>query len=264
MTHWRLEGKMKKINFEIIKKVDYLLVFIAAVIGLIALLVNLISEIFPIRGSQPAHIEIIDSRDEEAVSKITESIDFLEKIKDVYVFSVTTSAIKSDDLSKSNLEAKQLSNIIQKSSSASKIINFIFVKDEQETLLFPSKVFIYKYQLSNDNSPNDINTSAIHKNLHNFNIDAVIKEDTNRDKQLDSKDKIALYVSNYDGKNLKEISSSVYYLDCIDKNTFLFSEYEDGKVTFYEYDGNFEKVTLIKTVQQELSEKRIILWQNKA
>ena len=75
--------------------------------------------------------------------------------------------------------------------------------------------------------------------LNHFNIYAVIKEDTNRDKQLDSKDKIALYVSNYDGKNLKEISSSVYYLDCIDKNTFLFAEYEDGKVTFYEYDGNF-------------------------
>ena len=71
---------MKKINFEIIKKVDYLLVFIAAVIGLIASLVNLISEIFPIRYSQPAHIEIIDSKDEEAVSKITESIDFLEKM----------------------------------------------------------------------------------------------------------------------------------------------------------------------------------------
>ena len=68
-----------------------------------------------------------------------------------------------------------------------------------------------------------------------------------------------MYVSNYDGKNLKEISSSVYYLDCIDKNTFLFAEYKDGKVTFYEYDGNFEKVTLIKTIQQELSEKRIIL-----
>lgn len=54
---------MKKINFEIIKKVDYLLVFIAAVIGLIALLVNLVSEIFPIRYSQPAHIEIIEALD---------------------------------------------------------------------------------------------------------------------------------------------------------------------------------------------------------
>ena len=63
MTYWRLEGKMNKINFEIIKKVDYLLVFIAAVIGLIALLVNLVSEIFPIRYSQPAHIEIIEALD---------------------------------------------------------------------------------------------------------------------------------------------------------------------------------------------------------
>ena len=58
-----------------------------------------------------------------------------------------------------------------------------------------------------------------------------------------------MYVSNYDGKNLKEISSSVYYLDCIDKNTFLFSEYEDGK------EAHAENMSLSKWVVSKIMER---------
>lgn len=251
---------MKKINFELIKKIDYLLIFLAGVIGAIALLVGVISEIFPIHHSRPAHIEIIDSNEKEPDEKTAESIDFLEKLKDVYVFSVSTSAIKSDDLSKSNFEANQFSNVMQKASSASEIINFIFVKDEQETTLFSSKVFIYKYQLANDSDSDGGAASSAYKNQHSFNMYTVIKEDTNNDKRLDSKDRIALYVSDYDGKNAKEISSSIYYLRCIDKDTFLFIEYEDGKAYYYAYDGNLKSKKLVKCVEKKISEKTIQLW----
>ena len=244
---------MKKINFELIKKIDYLLVFIAAVFGLIAMLVNIISDFFPIHHSQPAHIEIIDS-DKELSPKITETVNFIKKIKDVYIFSVSTSAIKSDELPKSYIKAEDLSNTMQKSSSNSKVINFIFVKDGLESSLFSSKAFFYKYELAN------YADSKSYRNMHDFNIYAVIKEDSNNDKQLDSKDKISFYVSDYDGNNLKEISSSIYYLDCIDKNTVLFTEYTDGKVSYYEYNGDLKNKKLIKYIKKEVTEKSIFLW----
>lgn len=248
---------MKKLNFEIIKKVDYLLVFLVAVFGLIALLVNIISDIFPIhhKQRQPAHIEIIDSETEEDSAKLTENINFMKKLKDVYVFSVSTSAIKSNELSKSNIESKQLENVMQKHSTASEIINFIFVKDEQELKLFSTKAFIYKYELADDD-----NSSSYIVHKHNFNIYAVIKEDSNNDKQLDSKDKISLYVSDYNGNNLKEISSSIYYVDCIDENTILFTEYSNGKVSYYEYNGNLKTTKLIKSIEKEVTEKSIDLY----
>lgn len=251
---------MKKINFELIKKIDYLLVFIVAVIAIIGLLITFISEILPVHHSTPAYIEIVNSDDEEATKKTTETIDFVKKVKDVYVFSISTSAIKSNELSTSKSEAKQLSNSIVKGNSSSEIVNFIFVKDEQETVLFSSKAFIYKYQLANDNDSDTNKVSSSIKNSHIFNIYAVIEEDTNNDKQLDSNDKIALYVSDFDGKNLKEISSSIYYLDFVDRDVFLFTEYNDGKVYYYEYDGKSKNKKLIKYVEKELDNKYINLW----
>jgi hypothetical protein len=261
--HWpALQGerKMKKINFELIKKIDCLLVFIVAVIAIIGLLITFISEILPVHHSTPAHIEIVNSDDEEATKKTTETIDFVKKIKDVYVFSISTSAIKSNELSTSKSEAKQLSNSIVKGNSSSEIVNFIFVKDEQETVLFSSKAFIYKYQLANDNDSDTNKVSSSIKKSHIFNIYAVIEEDTNNDKQLDSNDKIVLYVSDFDGKNLKEISSSIYYLDLVDRDVILFTEYNDGKVYYYEYDGNSKNKKIIKCVEKELDNKYINLW----
>ena len=41
---------------------------------------------------------------------------------------------------------------------------------------------------------------------------------------------------------------------------YLFTEFNAGKVSFLEYDGNTDKVTLIKTIEQELYEKEIKLW----
>lgn len=159
---------MKKINFELIKKIDYLLVFIVAVIAIIGLLITFISEILPVHHSTPAYIEIVNSDDEETTKKTTETIDFVKKIKDVYVFSISTSAIKSNELSTSKSEAKQLSNSIVKGNSSTEIVNFIFVKDEQETVLFSSKAFIYKYQLANDNDSDTNKVSSSIKKITYF------------------------------------------------------------------------------------------------
>ena len=114
--------------------------------------------------------------------------------------------------------------------------------------------------MANDNDSDTNKVWSSINNSHIFNIYAVIEEDTNNDKQLDSNDKIALYVSDFDGKNLKAISSSIYYLDFVDRDVFLFTEYNDGKVYYYEYDGKSKNKKLIKYVEKELDNKYINLW----
>lgn len=262
------EVYMKKINFELIKKIDYVLVLLIALIFIVSFFIKKISRIIPRKHIEPAHISIVNSDDDNVSEEIKEKIDFLKKVDDVYIFTVSTSAIKSGDLSDSlytgsGYNGTSISNVIGQSigQSSSQIINFIFNKDLEEYKLFSSKVYIYKYELKNPMIP-DFSSVYIPSYVagHDFNIYAVIKDDSNNDKKLDSKDNISLFVSDYDGKNLHEISSSIYYLENIEQNIYLFTEYNDGKVSFFEYDGNTDKKTLIKTIEQELDDKEIKLW----
>ena len=256
---------MKKINFETIRKIVYILVLIIAVTVIITFSVRAIKDHLPRKKAKTAQIKVVDSEDEEETEDTTESIDYLTKLDDVYVFAVSSSAIKSDELSLPTTMGIEMSNAIGQSIpryGSSQIINLLFVKNGQETSLFSSKAFIYKYQLKNSYYPSPESASIYSYSTldHDFNIYAVIKNDTNNDKILDSKDNISLYVSDYDGNNLQELSPSIYYFTCTDNNVFVFSEYNEGKISFYEYDGNLKKVSLITTFEKELTEKRINLW----
>ena len=257
---------MKKFNFEIIKKIDYVLVLVIALVGIVTFLVEKISSI-PRHKSETPHISIVDSDEDSSPEETKESVDFLKKIDDVYVFEVSTKAIKSDELGVSGYSDMEFSNSIGQSyrASSSQIVNFIFVKDEKEYSLFPSKAYIYKYELKNSNRDYDVlavyeDFAPAYSSGHDFNVYAVVEEDSNGDKKLDSKDNISLYISDYDGKNIQKISSSIYYYENLGKNKFLFTEYKDGKICFYEFDWETKKVAQIKTLEQEITEKRINLW----
>lgn len=255
---------MKKLNFETIKKINSILILIIAVAIIISFSVQTIKKIIPRKQPKTAQIKIVDSNNEKEVAEIKESIDFYKKIDDVYIFSVSSSAIQSEELIMSESLNLEVSNAIgQSMRSSQQLINFIFEKNGDEKSLFTSKVFIYKHQLKNSQSVQidpPVSAYPYGINDHDFNIYAVIKNDTNNDKTLDSKDNISLYISDYDGNNLQEISSSIYYFGCTDKNIFVFSEYNNGEVRFFEYDGNLKKVKIIKTFKKELTEKRINLW----
>ncbi|MFC2603568.1 MAG: hypothetical protein ACFNX0_06670, partial [Treponema sp.] len=144
------------------------------------------------------------------------------------------------------------SNAVGKSGDSDGITNFIFVKsDGQEELkLFPSNVFIYKYEFSRD-------SEELYAYSHECNIYAVIKGDTNNDKVLSSEDDISLYVSDYNGKNLKEISPSIMSVLLIDKNELLFTEYAEEKLSYFVYDCAKHTKTLLKTAVQEMNHKEI-------
>ena len=192
---------------------------------------------------------------EDPKVEIKEYVSFNTKLDDVYVFDVKSSGIRAEeDYSNESgglaLSGKGFSNSLYYSGSDG-IKNFIFVKEGSETelKLFPSDVFIYKYQFQQQ----DERYSFSHK----LNIYAVIKSDTNKDKVLSSRDNIALYVSNYDGTGLTEISPSIISFELIDKNQFLFTEHDGKTLSFYAYNTETKTRTLIKSVEQEISEKRI-------
>ncbi len=250
--------KLPKLTMEQIKKFDYVLFFIAGIIGIVfflGALCHFIYDLIPRRPREPAHVAIIQNGDEK--TEIVRTTNFFQKVKDAYVFTVTSNGIKSDELivvsDISNLVgAGCVQNSLNKSASASEIINFIFVKDGEETQLFPSDLFIYKYRFADDEKQKA-------GNFQDFNVYAVIKADTNNDNKLDSKDNISLYVSDYDGKNLFEVSQSIYRFEFVDNNMFLFAEYDGEIVSYYEFDINAKSKKFIKSVKNSISEKYIDL-----
>ena len=106
---------MKKIDFETIKKIDYVLVLLIAIVCIITFLVEKISRYMPKHYSEPAHISVVNSNDDISSEETKESLDFLEKLEDVYIFTVSTKAIKSDELSYSEYDRLEISNAIGQS-----------------------------------------------------------------------------------------------------------------------------------------------------
>ena len=78
----------------------------------------------------------------------------------------------------------------------------------------------------------------------------IVEDDT-------KEDNIALYISDYDGKNLIKISNSVYKVRITDNNQLLFTEYDGSLLTFFLYDINLNKKTKLKSAEQEAPEKYI-------
>jgi hypothetical protein len=245
---------MKKINIvEFMKKADFVLVFILAILGIVSLVVSLISNYFPFprHRSEPQMPYVVDEKVE-----IKEYVEFDKKIKDVYVFAVKSSGVRAED---SSAFAKEYSasyfNSLGKSMGDDGITNFVFVKPGKgEQKLFSKNVYIYKHHFLFEAERENLMYAP------DCNVYAVVKSDTNNDKFVDSKDDVSLFVSDYDGTNLMEISSSIVEFESIDRNHFMFSEYDGKTLSYYVYDCDAHKKNVLKTVEQDISEKKIALY----
>ena len=174
---------MKKINFELIRKIDYILVFVAAMVAIVSLIITLIAFIIDNFNRNRYEIDempVVESPETE----IKQYIDFEEKIDDVFIFSVKSSGIRADEIigSGDNMkESSSFSNSAGRYYSGDGIVNLLFVKGENnEKKLFDSNVFIYKYILKNTN---EYTTTC-------RNVYAVVTKDTDNDKILSSRDNI--------------------------------------------------------------------------
>ncbi len=69
----------------------------------------------------------------------------------------------------------------------------------------------------------------------------------------------SLFISEYDGSQLTEISKSITSFRVVDKNQFLYTEYDGKKLSYYSFDAEKKEKKLIKTVEQEIDEKWIFM-----
>ncbi len=250
---------MRKLSFELIRKIDYVLVLVLAVLGIICLaaaMLGFVIDRFRYR-SDFNQMPVV----EDAETEIKEHVEFEGKLKDVFVFSVRSSGLRGGDADGPVAEAAMSSGLSNSAGSywdsKDGITNLLFVREDGsgEKRLFPQNLFIYKYSLG---SP-DEDDSPRYPYQHAFNVYAVIRADTDGDKLLTSRDDVSLYVSAYDGSGLSEVSPAALSFCFIDTDQFLYTEYDGEKLSYYVYDGSSGRKTLIKAVAQEPEEKRFEL-----
>ena len=82
---------------------------------------------------------------------------------------------------------------------------------------------------------------------------------SDNDKTLSSRDNISLYVSEYDGSALEELSGSIVSYRWVGKNQFLYTEFDGKNLSYFAYDTVKKQKILVKTVEQEVDEKQIYM-----
>lgn len=249
---------MKKFNFEIIKKIDYIMIFLAGLFVLGAIIVFCVQEL--VDSLSPRTIPTIPIIENNDKVEIKEKVEFYRKLDDIFVFRVRSNGIKSDEMEAEPVysdRSSSISNLYQSKSygKSGEVINLIFVKDGVERKLFESNnSFIYRNRLKTE----DCSENRYYCN-QNFNLYVVISADTNGDKFLNSKDNLSLYISNYDGSDLKMISSSIFSCELIEDNQLLYTENDGTKTSYYLYDGTKKSISFIKSVNEVVTEKSISL-----
>ena len=88
---------MKKISFELIKKIDFVLIFIFLILGIITWGIVMINIFNPFSGSRTVSNAVTIVED-DTKEEIREYIEFNEKLKDVFIFNLKSSKIKADGL----------------------------------------------------------------------------------------------------------------------------------------------------------------------
>ena len=228
--------------FDIIKKIDYILLLIGSCMGIIFFGVLIFEEIgHRFHRRQPSQISVVEAEDK---SEIREYVEFCSKVRDVFVFGVKSTAVKAEELySVESQKMSALSNIAGKGTGFDGITNFVFVNENTH---------VYKYSFMTDNPEPYIRN-------HQCNIYAVIRSDTNGDKVLNSRDNISLFISDYDGRNVKELSAAIMSFDYTAQEEFAFTEYDGSQLSYFVCDCRTRNKRLLKTVDQKPMVKRINL-----
>lgn len=234
---------MKKSFFDIIKKIDLFIILFLGLIGIacFSYIIYTTANIYAFDRAHRRALPVVDSSSSEVAQKTT--LSYLTKIKDTYIFMLKAAGVSPS--TQENITSSMSNSSYNKTSNTEEAVNFLFItpQEKSENLLFNTNTFIYKYTIGTENYRSD-KQDRFDKNLY-----LVIENDTNKDGKLNSDDAAALYISSYNGSNLKCLSTNLLsYSRKYDYITF--AEYGEEIVNFYSYNTANDTKILLKSVKQ--------------
>lgn len=236
----------------VIKKSNQVLFFLAVIIFIIMISIEIISDLLR-NKYEPPKIELVDSsKTEEQVKKPVYTVDYLERLEDVYIFELSSKVIDTSQYHRNEvLEMFSVPKVSHNFSGGSYLsdnaVNLMFVKEDgTKRMLLKSDALVREFSKANRSAKE--HSYILEKNLY-----LVVNEDTNENGYLDHKDEAKLLSSTYDGKNLTLILSNVGSFKLINDNKLIISQRGDSPsfFTFNVADSNLTKLNTTISVSTE-------------
>jgi Na+-transporting methylmalonyl-CoA/oxaloacetate decarboxylase gamma subunit len=240
---------MKKI-FHWVWNINGILFLLLLIIAIISLTSDFIGKYFKGNRSEEEGIPIVASSEKAAKKLKIEIDDDMTQVKDVLIFKVKSNMLIAKG-------GKGISNMFLDSSGSGSvagvggvsdtrfIVNFLFVSTitGKKKFLFDRYVFICDVDYAEFRNPESLSTSP--HTYFSKNVFKVISKDSDGNGMLDLDDQNDLYVSDYDGRNLKLIQADIEDYTINDRQKLLVTSENNGKKVIRFYDAEKDQMKLI-------------------
>ena len=210
-----------------IEKSNKILLFIAAIIVIIAIGKNIISDLLRKDYSEPK-VQVIDHNDaleEDQKPKLEKR--YVGQIKDVHILEITSDKIVEEQSYSANTNMMIVSATLSLSSNA---VNLMFTKaGEKNNLLFENNALIVDF------TPTQSRETE-YRNILSKNIYSVARQDTNKDGFLNQDDNKEFLVSEYDGTKLKSVMDNIAGYQVISNDLVLLNASTDSDMFYYTFN----------------------------
>jgi hypothetical protein len=189
-------------------------------------------------------VEIVQGSDQSSDTKRTVyTKEFEHQIKDVFIFKIKAEVIDPNAKNKGRHVVKQsLAFASGYYFNSDQTVNIMFVSEgESGRLLFENDRLIIDVKI--------INTEQGHRSgfLFDKNLYETVDRDSSGDGFLSEDDERSLYVSDYDGRNLKQVTTGISKLILVGNNKVLIVKGKKQEKQFFVYNVQSGKVQPIDT-----------------
>ena len=210
-----------------IDKSNKVLLFIAAIIVIIAIGKNIIKDLLRKDYSEPTvqFIDHDDAQQERQKPKLEKR--YVGQIKDVHILEITSDKIVEEQSYTTNAEMIVVSSSLSLSSNA---VNLMFTKvGEKNNLLFSSNALIVEFSPTQEKKTQ-------YQNILSKNLYAVARTDSNNDGFLNKHDKKDLLISEYDGSKLTSVMEDIEGYRIIENNSVLIYTAKESDTLYYTFN----------------------------
>lgn len=250
MSSPNLEDAKPKTGIQKIRDFNQVAIFVAILLGGGAMGLQVLQGLLgPTRNVGVAVLPGESADGTNARPKVTYTEHFVAKLRDTYVFSLSSDVIDPFYKHPKSLERGMMRDDAPRGRyhAAGDAVNLIFVgPDGEGKVLFEQDVRINQYELSRDEAQTPYGR---HQLLLERNLYLVTTADTNKDGFLNYEDQQMLYVSEYNGAELKVVLEDVESYQELSANLLLITKRVGSKTEFFEYDvisGALRDITLPK------------------
>jgi hypothetical protein len=231
---------MKGKIFNFIAKANQVLFFTGMLVFIGFFLVVTYSFLLPSKYEK-SKVQIIEQEIGKPKVEVVYVKEYVRKIKGIHIFKILANTINSEYINKRSRIDNFSSS--KRNSNRNELVNIIFVDGSgNRKKLFKSDHLIKNLTFANfkvdDNPTNNIRNLRDQDFYLDKNIYSVFTKDSNNDGFLSSDDAKSLYLSDYNGENLKLIFDDILRYRVIASNKLLIEMDVGSEVEFYLYDIN--------------------------